>query len=67
MISHKSELDSKYVRLHWGYLYLEYTKKAYFWEIIKILEKEAIIIFLTYYSDNIIIKATIMLIIISIY
>jgi hypothetical protein len=45
----RDKLDDKATRLHWGYLYNEYKKDAYFWEIVKIVEKELIIIFLTYY------------------
>ncbi|CAD8173414.1 unnamed protein product [Paramecium pentaurelia] len=67
LYSNRNNLDNKQVRLHWGYLYNEYTKTAYFWEIIKIIEKQSIIIFLTYYDDNIIIKATILLLIILMY
>ncbi|CAD8214829.1 unnamed protein product [Paramecium octaurelia] len=65
---HNSEkLDQKKVRLQWGYLYNEYTKSAYFWEVIKIAQKELMIIFLTYYDDRIIIKATIILLITGLY
>ncbi|CAD8203708.1 unnamed protein product [Paramecium pentaurelia] len=55
------------LQLQWGYLYNDYTKHAYFWEVIKILQKQLMIIFLTYYDDNVIIKATIISLIIGVY
>ena len=51
----------------YGYLYNEYSKDTYYWEIIKICQKELIIIFLTFYEDIIIIKGTIVFIIINCY
>ena len=51
----------------YGYLYNEYSKDTYYWEIIKICQKELIIIFLTFYEDIIIIKGTIVIIIINCY
>lgn len=44
-------LDRISTRKIWGYLYNEYKKAAYYWEIIKILLKEFMIIVLTYYED----------------
>ncbi|CAD8174765.1 unnamed protein product [Paramecium pentaurelia] len=67
LYSNSNLLDDKKVRLQWGYLYNEYTKRAYFWEVIKILQKELMIIFLTYYDDSVIIKATIISLIIGVY
>ncbi|CAD8104192.1 unnamed protein product [Paramecium sonneborni] len=67
LYSNSHQLDDKKVRLQWGYLYNEYTKTAYFWEVIKILQKELMIIFLTYYDDKVIIKATIISLIIGMY
>ncbi|CAD8110353.1 unnamed protein product [Paramecium primaurelia] len=67
LYSNSNALDDKNVRLQWGYLYNEYTKHAYFWEVIKILQKQLMIIFLTYYDDNVIIKATIISLIIGVY
>ncbi|CAD8130980.1 unnamed protein product [Paramecium sonneborni] len=40
----------------WGYLYNEYKLHAYYWETIKILQKDLIIIILAYYQDHIPIK-----------
>ncbi|CAD8207432.1 unnamed protein product [Paramecium octaurelia] len=67
LYNNSHQLDEKKVRLQWGYLYNEYTKTAYFWEVIKILQKELMIIFLTYYDDSVIIKATIISLIIGVY
>jgi len=67
LYSNFKKLDEKKVRLQWGYLYNEYTKSAYFWEVIKIAQKELMIISLTYYEDRIIIKATIILLITGVY
>ncbi|CAD8166312.1 unnamed protein product [Paramecium pentaurelia] len=67
LYSNIKKLDQKKVRLQWGYLYNEYTKSAYFWEVIKIAQKELMIISLTYYEDRIIIKATIILLITGVY
>ena len=49
--------------MRWAYLYLEYKKDAYFWELIKIVEKELIILSLVYYEDNIVIKGVLVLLI----
>ncbi|CAD8113937.1 unnamed protein product [Paramecium sonneborni] len=54
-------------RLIFGYLYNEYKGSAYYWEIIKIIQKELIIIFLTFYQDQILVKAVLVYGIIFIY
>lgn len=51
----------------WGYLYIEYTEEAYMWEIVKIVQKGLIIIFLTFYEDLIIIKASLIFLIVFVY
>ncbi|CAD8125569.1 unnamed protein product [Paramecium sonneborni] len=60
-------LETENTRKNWGYLYNEYSSNAYFWEIIKILQKGFIIIFLTFYEDLIIIKGALVFIIVFIY
>jgi hypothetical protein len=55
------------VRKAWGYLYNEYRKLAYFWEIVKICQKELIIIFLAFYEDKIIIKAALTYLVVCAY
>ncbi|CAD8084407.1 unnamed protein product [Paramecium sonneborni] len=56
-------LDLTKVRQIWGYLYNEYKSYAYYWETIKILQKELIIIVLAYYEDHIPIKASLVFLI----
>lgn len=54
-------------RSTWGFLYNEYTKWAYYWEIVKIFLKEIIIFLLTYYEDSIFVKAILMNLFIILY
>ncbi|CAD8149864.1 unnamed protein product [Paramecium octaurelia] len=54
----KHHLDFSSVRKTWGYLYNEYRIHAYFWETLKIMQKEIIIIVLAYYDDHVPIKAS---------
>ncbi|CAD8121080.1 unnamed protein product [Paramecium sonneborni] len=63
----REQLEQENTRKNFGYLYNEYSKTAYFWEIIKILQKGFIIIFLTFYEDLIIIKGALVFIIVFIY
>ncbi|CAD8120908.1 unnamed protein product [Paramecium sonneborni] len=65
--SNSKNLDKNYVKLQWGYLYNEYTKQAYFWELIKIAQKQLMMICLIYYDDYVILKATMIALIIGIY
>ncbi|KAM3129816.1 hypothetical protein pb186bvf_018110 [Paramecium bursaria] len=64
---YKDKLNETFVIRLYGYLYNEYSKVAYYWELVKICQKELIIIFLTFYEDIIIIKGTIIFIIIFSY
>ncbi|CAD8196346.1 unnamed protein product [Paramecium pentaurelia] len=63
----RNKLTDSETRKIWGYLYNEYSEKAYFWEIVKILEKGFMIVFLTFYEDLIIIKAAMIFIITFLY
>ncbi|CAD8151403.1 unnamed protein product [Paramecium octaurelia] len=56
--NNRGQLNKTLVRQKWGYLYNEYKIHAYYWETIKILQKELIIIVLAYYDDHIAIKAS---------
>ncbi|CAD8125608.1 unnamed protein product [Paramecium sonneborni] len=67
LFKNRQNLDNKSTRLQFGYLYNEYTKTVFYWEVIKIAQKEFMIIFLTYFQDSIVIKATIILLILAIY
>lgn len=49
--------------MRWAYLYIEYKETVYFWELIKIIEKELIILSLIYYEDSIVIKGVLVLLI----
>ncbi|CAD8127415.1 unnamed protein product [Paramecium sonneborni] len=63
----RHRLDDKKIRQQWGYLYHEYTTQVYFWEIVKILEKELLIIFLSYYDEQVIKKGILVLFVVYLY
>ncbi|CAK62035.1 unnamed protein product (macronuclear) [Paramecium tetraurelia] len=63
LTKYKNSLQKYYIRRQWGYLYLEYQHNAYYWEIIRIVSRELIMIAITFYQDNIVIKCTLLLII----
>ncbi|CAD8067418.1 unnamed protein product [Paramecium sonneborni] len=63
----RQKLEEENTRKNWGYLYNEYSKNAYFWEIVKILQKGFIIIFLTFYEDLVIIKGALVFMIVFLY
>ena len=55
--TNKELLQETKTKKIWGYLYNEYRRETYYWETIKIILKEFIIIVLAYYEDYIPIKA----------
>ncbi|CAD8117342.1 unnamed protein product [Paramecium sonneborni] len=63
----RSSLDEKKTKQRWGYLYNEYKIQAYYWEIIKIFVKQLLIIFLSYYDENIVKKGILLLSLVYIY
>ncbi|CAD8108685.1 unnamed protein product [Paramecium primaurelia] len=63
----KSTLQQRKIRQKWGYLYNEYKLNAYYWEIIKIIMKQLLIIFLSYYDENIVKKGILLLSLVYIY
>ncbi|CAD8108038.1 unnamed protein product [Paramecium primaurelia] len=67
LFKNKHQLNNISIRRIWGYLYNEYKNNAYYWETLKIIEKEAIIIVLIYYNDHIQIKASIVFLILFYY
>ncbi|CAD8149947.1 unnamed protein product [Paramecium octaurelia] len=67
LFQNRKDLDNNETRMNWGFLYNEYKKSGYFWEIVKLIEKELIIIVLAIYETRIIIKAILIYIIIFIY
>ncbi|CAD8134925.1 unnamed protein product [Paramecium pentaurelia] len=58
LVYNKDKLQYKRGKSVFGYLYYEYKPQTYFWEIIKIVTKELIIIFLIFYEDSIILKGS---------
>ncbi|CAD8125739.1 unnamed protein product [Paramecium sonneborni] len=67
LYKNRKNLDQRSTRLYWGYLYHEYKREAYFWELIKILQKELIILSLIYYEDSIAVKGILVLFITYLY
>ncbi|CAD8200405.1 unnamed protein product [Paramecium octaurelia] len=67
LYQNKSKFNRKLVRQSWGYLYIEYRNIAYYWEIVKIFQRELIILSLTYFEDSILIKAIIVILILILY
>ncbi|CAK91983.1 unnamed protein product (macronuclear) [Paramecium tetraurelia] len=67
LYQNKNKFHKKLVRQSWGYLYIEYRNIAYYWEIVKIFQRELIILSLTYFEDSILIKAIIVILILILY
>ncbi|CAK74425.1 unnamed protein product (macronuclear) [Paramecium tetraurelia] len=63
----RDHLDYYSVRKTWGYLYNEYRIHAYFWETLKIVQKQIIIIVLAYYDDHVSIKASLVFLVLFAY
>ncbi|CAD8108681.1 unnamed protein product [Paramecium primaurelia] len=57
----KQKFNKNKTRQKWGYLYNEYKLEAYYWEIIKILIKQFLIIFLSYYQEFLVKKGILLL------
>ncbi|CAD8121897.1 unnamed protein product [Paramecium sonneborni] len=67
LYSNKKVLNEKKTRKKWGYLYNEYKLEAYYWEIIKIVKKQCLILFISYYDEYVVKKGILILLIIQIY
>ncbi|CAD8109141.1 unnamed protein product [Paramecium sonneborni] len=67
LYSNKTTLSQKITRNKWGYLYNEYNLDAYYWELIKITVKQLLIIFLSFYDDNVVKKGILLLSVVYIY
>ncbi|CAD8099472.1 unnamed protein product [Paramecium primaurelia] len=67
LYTNKYQFQKKSVMSRWGYLYNEYKKEAYFWELIKIIQKELIILSLVYYEDTVVMKGILVLFITYVY
>ena len=62
IFKNRKNLNDTSVKSVWGYLYNEYKLSSFYWETIKITQKEFIIIVLAYYEDYIPIKAALVFI-----
>ncbi|CAK62039.1 unnamed protein product (macronuclear) [Paramecium tetraurelia] len=67
LAKYRNSLQKYDVRRLLGYLYLEYQHNAYYWEIIRIVSRELIMIAITFYQDNMIIKCTLLFIVLLAY
>ena len=56
----KNNLDNYFFKSSWGFFYNEYSKDCYYWEFIKIAQKELMIIILIFFSDDVIVKVFIL-------
>ena len=62
IFKNRKNLNDTKIKSIWGYLYNEYKLSSFYWETIKITQKEFIIIVLAYYEDYIPIKAALVFI-----
>lgn len=67
LYNHRKTLHLTKIRKIWGYLYNEYHSEVYYWEIIKIFQKELIILVLVYYVDYVSIKSSLIFFILYLY
>ena len=51
------------VRMKFGYFYREYKNEIFYWEFIKMYKKILIILILAFYSEDILIKANLTILI----
>ena len=55
------------ILLSYGYLYKEYSKDCYYWEIVKIEQKTILNFFVIFYTDYVIIKGALIVFILQLY
>ncbi|CAD8133591.1 unnamed protein product [Paramecium octaurelia] len=60
LYAQRNKLDSIRLRGHICYLFNEYNQDSYFWELIKLSKKAAMIFIMTYFETNISLKATLL-------
>ncbi|CAD8136990.1 unnamed protein product [Paramecium pentaurelia] len=65
--NNRAHLNTSKVRKIWGYLYNEYKVDIYYWETIKILQKEFIIYVLIYYEDYVAVKSSLIFFVLLVY
>ncbi|CAD8142146.1 unnamed protein product [Paramecium pentaurelia] len=56
----RNQLDSIKIRKNFCYLINEYENTTYYWEIIKLIKKTIMILLLTYFETNILLKASLL-------
>ncbi|CAD8214612.1 unnamed protein product [Paramecium octaurelia] len=60
MFRNRSNLDKIKFRKHICYLFNEYSEKTYFWEQIKLIQKTCIILVITNFENNVLLKTTLL-------
>lgn len=55
----RHHLYTNSVRKNLGFFYNEYSQSTYYWEFIKLFQKELLFMFLTFYQDYVVVKGTI--------
>ncbi|CAK85524.1 unnamed protein product, partial (macronuclear) [Paramecium tetraurelia] len=67
MFRNRFRLDMLKFRKHICYLFNEYNEKSYFWEQIKLIQKTCIILVITNFENNVLLKTTFLGICVEIY
>ncbi|CAD8141277.1 unnamed protein product [Paramecium pentaurelia] len=67
MLINKNKLEHIKLRRHICYLFNEYNEKSYFWEQIKLSKKTVIILIMTYFESNILLKASLLGLVLLVY
>ncbi|KAL4449210.1 hypothetical protein ABPG74_015592 [Tetrahymena malaccensis] len=67
MYNGRDKLDKIEMQYKFGFLYTEYKKKSYFWEIVKVYQKTFITFFINIYDSYNIVKGVLVIIVLIIY
>ncbi|CAD8047654.1 unnamed protein product [Paramecium primaurelia] len=67
MLINKKKLEYIKLRRHICYLFNEYNEQSYFWEQIKLSKKTVIILIMTYFESNILLKASLLGLVLLVY
>ncbi|CAD8171348.1 unnamed protein product [Paramecium pentaurelia] len=65
--TYRFHLNNRHIRSRWGFFYNEYDTSAYYWEFVKIFQKELMVIFLTFYEDYVLIKGALVILVLLYY
>ncbi|CAD8083245.1 unnamed protein product [Paramecium sonneborni] len=65
--TYRFHLNNRHIRSRWGFFYNEYDNTAYYWEFVKIFQKELMVIFLTFYEDYVLIKGALVILVLLYY